>query len=119
MQHPDVLIVGGGVVGAAIFHELAGDCATMLVDRARVAHGCTAWSGGIVRCFHDDPVLSDRAVIGLQYYRQFATHTGIGVPFVESGFIFVAEPKRLDWSRFAEMMDALDLYDLACRLGYV
>lgn len=99
MRQPDVIIVGGGVIGAAIFHEMAGACAAMLVDRARVAQGCTAWSGGIVRCFHDDPTLSDRAVVGLHYYRQFKARTGIDIPLVQTGFIFVAKPARADWSR--------------------
>lgn len=99
MWNANVIIVGGGVIGAAIFHEMAGECTALLVDRAKVAQGCTAWSGGIVRCFHDDATLSERSIIGFHYYKQFGARTGIDIPLVQTGFIFVPKPARADWSQ--------------------
>jgi glycine/D-amino acid oxidase-like deaminating enzyme len=99
MSYPEVLIVGGGVIGAAIFHAFSTECSTTLVDRARAAQGCTAWSGGIVRCFHDNPRLSDRAVVGLKYYSTFEKRTGVAAALSRIGFLFFPRPSRQDWSR--------------------
>ncbi|WP_340377106.1 FAD-dependent oxidoreductase [Streptomyces sp. SS7] len=91
----DVIVVGGGVVGTAVFHELAArGVRVTLVERDRVGLGTTAWSGGIVRCHHDDPVLSDRAVAGWRYFRRFAEHTGEPATFHTSGFLYLPAPDR-------------------------
>ncbi|MGW2492854.1 NAD(P)/FAD-dependent oxidoreductase [Streptomyces sp. NPDC001606] len=96
----DVVVVGGGVVGAAVFHELADRGArVLLVERDRCGLGTTAWSGGIVRCYHDDPVLVERALTGWRHFRDFAARTGIDVPFTESGFLYVPHPDRHAYAR--------------------
>ncbi|WP_329379758.1 FAD-binding oxidoreductase [Streptomyces sp. NBC_01351] len=98
----DVVVIGGGVVGAAVFHELADrGVSVLLVERGRAGLGTTAWSGGIVRCYHDDPVLTARATVGWRYFRDFAARTGIEVPFVESGFLYVPHPSWLAHARAA------------------
>jgi glycine/D-amino acid oxidase-like deaminating enzyme len=95
MRSYDVVVVGGGVVGAAIFHALTRDGhAVALVDRRRLGMGCTAWSGGVVRCFHPDPTLSDKAVFGWTYYRDFEAQTGIHCPFVRSGFLYFPDESK-------------------------
>jgi glycine/D-amino acid oxidase-like deaminating enzyme len=96
----DAVIVGGGVVGAAVFHELADRGASVfLVERGRGGLGTTAWSGGIVRCYHDNPELIERALVGWRYFRDFGARTGIDVPFTESGFLYVPHPDRLEHAR--------------------
>ncbi|AOT60666.1 MULTISPECIES: NAD(P)/FAD-dependent oxidoreductase [Streptomyces] len=85
----DVVVVGAGVVGAAVFHELAArGVAVTLVDERRGGSGTTAWCGGVVRCYHDTPELTDRALYGWRYFHAFARHTGFDVRFHTCGFLY-------------------------------
>ncbi|WP_436942774.1 NAD(P)/FAD-dependent oxidoreductase [Streptomyces sp. SudanB66_2053] len=94
------MIIGGGVIGAAVFHELAErDVSVVLVERSRGGLGTTAWNGGIVRCYHNSTTLVERALVGWRYYRDFGTHTGIDVPFTESGFLYVPHADHLQHAR--------------------
>ncbi|MFB7510648.1 NAD(P)/FAD-dependent oxidoreductase [Streptomyces broussonetiae] len=96
----DAVIVGGGIMGAALFHELAGrNRKVLLVEQDRIGLGTTAWSGGIVRCYHDDPVLVDRSILGLSFYREFSRRTGIHVAFNRTGFLYIPHPSRLEHAR--------------------
>ncbi|MFB7505309.1 NAD(P)/FAD-dependent oxidoreductase [Streptomyces broussonetiae] len=100
VHRADVVVVGAGVIGTAVFHELAARGARVtLVERDRAGLGTTAWSGGIVRCYHDDPALSDRAAAGWRYFRDFTGHTGEPAAFHTSGFLYLPAPERVDPSR--------------------
>lgn len=95
----DVIVAGGGIVGAATFFELASrGHAVTLIERNVVASGATAWSGGVVRLTHDDSESADRAVYGWRFYRSLAARR-IGVPFNESGFLYFPKPERRDFAR--------------------
>lgn len=95
----DVIVAGGGIVGAATFFELAsrGHSVT-LIERNVVASGATAWSGGVVRITHDDPESADRAVYGWRFYRSLAAR-GIDVPFHMTGFLYFPRPERREHAR--------------------
>ncbi|MFF4489517.1 NAD(P)/FAD-dependent oxidoreductase [Streptomyces sp. NPDC001544] len=96
----DTVIVGGGIIGAALFHELADRGARVcLIEQDRVGLGTTAWSGGIVRCYHDDPVLVERAIQGLTFFRSFAEQTGTRAEFIETGFLYIPHPSRHEQAR--------------------
>ncbi|MFG2906708.1 NAD(P)/FAD-dependent oxidoreductase [Kitasatospora sp. NPDC048286] len=96
----DAVVVGGGIVGAAVFHELADRGARVcLVEQDRTGLGTTAWSGGIVRCYHDDPLLVERAIQGLSFFRNFAERTGIHADFIESGFLYIPRPSMREQAR--------------------
>jgi sarcosine oxidase, subunit beta len=84
------IVVGGGVIGAAIFHELSKiyNENVLLIEQAKLANGSTGRSGGIVRCFHLESYLSDLAFEGFEYFSQFEKHTGISCPFNQTGFIW-------------------------------
>ncbi len=95
----DVIVVGGGIVGAATFFELASrGVAVTLLERNVVASGATAWSGGVVRLTHDDSESADRAVYGWRFYRSLAER-GIDVPFRETGFLYFPKPDRRAFAR--------------------
>jgi glycine/D-amino acid oxidase-like deaminating enzyme len=106
MTRAEVVVVGAGVVGAAIYHELtAAGRDVVLVERNSVASGTTAYSGGVIRCTHDTIELTDAAITSWHYYRDFAAHTGIVVPFVETGLLYFPSPDRQDHAR--SMVDRL------------
>src|SRR3954447_22252258 len=83
-----VVVVGGGIVGATAFDALvsAGHDVT-LVERAIVAGGITAWSGGVVRCLHAaDAELSQHAIAGLRHYQALEG-------FQKTGFLYFPAPE--------------------------
>lgn len=89
----DVLVIGGGILGAAVLHELATHGLRVgLVERGVVAQGCTAYSGGIVRVFHADDRLSDIAAESYAYYKNFETHTGERCSLTQTGFLYFPAP---------------------------
>src|SRR5436190_403138 len=95
----DVIVAGGGIVGAATFFELASrGYDVTLVERNVVASGATAWSGGVVRIMHDDPVSADRALYGWRWYRSLRER-GVDVPLHETGFLYFPRPERRAFTR--------------------
>lgn len=97
----DVIIVGGGVIGAAIFNQLTNQSANkvLLIEKSRFGHGSTGWSGGIVRCYHPDTTLADMACEGDQYYRQFKQNTGLACSFNECGFVYFIYPDQEEYAQ--------------------
>src|SRR3990167_5444001 len=97
----DILIIGGGVIGASIFYHLVRDgYRVTLLEKNNIASGCTKASGGIVRCFHLDSSWCDKSVYGSRYYRAFQQHTGQSIDINPCGFIFIP---HLDNFHLAQM----------------
>lgn len=96
----DILIIGGGVIGASIFYHLARDGHRVtLLEKNNTASGCTEASAGIVRCFHLNPSWSDKSVYGSNYYRAFQHHTGQSIDIKSCGFIFIPHQDNLHRSK--------------------
>jgi sarcosine oxidase, subunit beta len=97
----DVIIVGGGVVGAAIFNRLTRQATSkiLLIEKSRFGQGSTGWSGGIIRCYHPDSTLADMACEGDQYYRQFEQRTGFACSYHECGFLYFIYPNQEEYAR--------------------
>jgi glycine/D-amino acid oxidase-like deaminating enzyme len=96
----DCIVVGGGVLGSAVSFALAeSGLHTLLIERGRVGSGATGWSGGVVRCFHEDQVDTARAIEGWHFYSQFRARVGEDVTFVRTGYLYFpkvrdAQPMR-------------------------
>jgi glycine/D-amino acid oxidase-like deaminating enzyme len=71
-NHPDVVVVGAGIVGAAIARELTERGAAVgVADQARtVAAGATGLSGGMVRAYDPDPAVGELAGMSLRRYAE-------------------------------------------------
>lgn len=97
----DVIIVGGGVIGAAVFNQLTRQSTnkTLLIEKSRFGQGSTGWSGGIIRCYHPDTTLADMACEGDRYYRQFKQHTGFACSFNECGFLYFIYPDQEEYAK--------------------
>jgi glycine oxidase len=98
MTHPDVLVVGGGVVGAACARALAGCGASVeLLDDGTRPGAATSASAGILAPFadahQDDPVLTLK-IRGRDLYREIVPElrdeTGIDAHLWTSGIMHVA-----------------------------
>jgi glycine/D-amino acid oxidase-like deaminating enzyme len=74
----DIIIVGGGISGCAIFYELSRSTSlkVMLLEKNCIASGSTAQSGGFIRKFNTDAYLRRLADDSFDYYQHFARHVG-------------------------------------------
>lgn len=85
---PDILVIGGGVIGlvGAFTLQRAG-LNVGLVEARRIGAGASGWAGGIVRRLHDDCTDVDRAAAGLRILRDLRRAIGVDVPFHETGYV--------------------------------
>jgi len=93
----DVLIVGGGVIGASALYQLTtlGCRSVALIDRGDFATGATARSSGIVRTHYSVPINVEVARASLRMFEELPgllddpeAHSGL----VKSGYLIVAPP---------------------------
>ncbi|MDF2867463.1 MAG: abo, partial [Gammaproteobacteria bacterium] len=93
LNDADIIVVGGGIMGCAIFHTLV--CQTnysvLLVEAQEIAGGCTGQSGGFLRIYHDDPRLTALAAQGFNYYQTYAEHTQASCQFQQTGYLLVSD----------------------------
>ena len=92
----DVVVVGGGVMGASIACHLAERGAdVLLLERRHLCSGPTRHSTAIVRLHYTQPLLVQMAALGLDVYRTFEDRYGTSAGFTHCGMLFgVAEAER-------------------------
>lgn len=93
----EVVIIGGGVMGASAAFQLARRKAgrIVLVERATVGAGPTARSIGIIRLHYSYEPLIRLAVRGLELFTHFEALTGATADFTRTGFLLLATPQQL------------------------
>ena len=91
----DVVIVGGGIEGAAAAWALAqrGVTDVVVVERNTVGSGMTGKSSGIVRCHYGVSSLAAMATIGLEVFEKAEEIFGTDIGFRQTGYVVgVGEP---------------------------
>jgi sarcosine oxidase subunit beta len=94
----DVVIVGGGIEGAAAAWALArrGVTDVLVVERSTVGSGMTGKSSGIVRCHYGVSSLAAMATVGLEVFERpqdFLGEQVTDIGFRQSGYVVgVGEP---------------------------
>ncbi|WP_319449925.1 MULTISPECIES: FAD-binding oxidoreductase [unclassified Mycobacterium] len=91
----DVVIVGGGIEGAATAWALAerGVTDVLVVERNTVGSGMTGKSSGIVRCHYGVSSLAAMATVGLEVFEHAETLFGHDIGFRQQGYVVgVGEP---------------------------
>lgn len=88
----DVIVVGGGVMGAATAFNLAnlGVKKVLLLERDRVCSGDTLKSCAIVRTHYSNPTTCRMACIGRDILADFDNRVGGASGFVNSGYVIFA-----------------------------
>lgn len=97
MTTADVLIVGGGCIGAAIAYHLAvlGAGSVTLLERRALGSGTTAQSSGIVRQHYSSPTLARMAQRSLAIFEHFDEAVGGDVGFRRTGLLIGARATDL------------------------
>jgi glycine/D-amino acid oxidase-like deaminating enzyme len=85
----DVVIVGGGIEGAAAAWALAerGVTDVLIVERNTVGSGMTGKSSGIVRCHYGVSSLAAMATVGLEVFEHAETLFGHDIGFRQHGYV--------------------------------
>lgn len=95
-----VVIIGGGVVGASVLYHLAkaGWSDTLLIERAELTAGSTWHAAGGVHTVNGDATLSRLQQYTIQLYREIEEESGQSCGLHLTGGIMLAgTPERLDW----------------------
>ena len=91
----DVVIVGGGIEGAAAAWALAerGVTDVVVAERNTVGSGMTGKSSGIVRCHYGVSSLAAMATVGLEVFEKADDLFGTDIGFRQTGYVVgVGEP---------------------------
>lgn len=85
----DVLIVGGGLEGAAAAWALSqrGVTDVVVAERNTVGSGMTGKSSGIVRCHYGVSSLAAMAAVGLEVFEKAAELFGTDIGFRQTGYV--------------------------------
>ncbi|HEY6102495.1 MAG TPA: FAD-binding oxidoreductase [bacterium] len=85
---PDVIIVGGGIFGAAAACFLTERRLNVLVLEGReIASGATGWTSGIIRVHYSNEPEARLALLSRTYFREWSEAIGGTAGFRETGFL--------------------------------
>lgn len=99
MSRPDVIVAGGGIVGAAIAYQLArrSDLSVLVADKGSgPGEGSTGASSAICRQRYSHPQVIRLARHGQQAYHDWSAFTGLTEP--RSGLVVTGVAWLMDWS---------------------
>jgi|GEM_PF-5016139 len=98
MKQFDVIVLGGGIVGASILYRLTekhvGKC--LLVEKSEIAGQTTQASAGMVRVFHSDPLLAQMSAETVRFLNQFPE-----APYHRTGSVSILSESQ---ARYAEKL---------------
>ena len=101
----DVVVVGGGIVGASVAYHLAcaGEQDVIVLERASVAAGTSWHAAGLVSRGRATHFLTKLASYGVDFYRELGDRSGIEVGLRQPGSLLLARTgERLRELRYAD-----------------
>lgn len=92
----DIVIIGGGVMGASIAYHLArrGGINVTLLERQALGNGTTGRSGAIVRQHYSNDFTIRMARDSLSFFQHFSELVGGDCGFVTTGMLVIADEKH-------------------------
>ncbi len=100
-----VVVIGGGVVGASVLYHLtkAGWTDVVLVEKAQLTAGSTWHAAGGMHTLNGDPNVARLQQYTVNLYREIEAESGQSCGIHLPGGIQLADtPERLDWLRMAQ-----------------
>lgn len=99
-----VVVVGGGVVGASVLYHLAkaGWTDVMLLERAEYTAGSTWHSAGGMHTLNGDPNVAKLQQYTIDLYSKIQEESGIDASMHITGGVALADtPERMDWLKMS------------------
>lgn len=88
----DVVVIGGGITGAAAAHYLAEreetEAVTLLEQGENLGHGSTPRAVGGVRSMYSTPVHVELSLASRPVWRSFESELGFSIDYRENGYLF-------------------------------
>ena len=104
-SHTQVVVIGGGVVGASVLYHLtkAGWKDVVLIERAELTSGSTWHAAGGMHTINGDPNVAKLQQYTINLYKEIEEISGqsCGV-HVTGGLMLAATPQRLDWLKMTQ-----------------
>ena len=97
-EQADIVIIGGGVMGASIAYHLArqGSSKIVLLERQGLGNGTTGRSGAIVRQHYSNEFTARMAKESLAVFQQFDDRVGGDCGFVTTGMVVMIDEAGAD-----------------------
>jgi dimethylglycine dehydrogenase len=103
-SHAQVVVIGGGVVGASVLYHLAraGWTDVVLVERRELTHGSTWHAAGGMHTLNGDPNVAALQKYTVELYREIEAESGreCGI-HLTGGLVLADSPERMDFLRMA------------------
>ena len=104
-SHAQVVVIGGGVVGASVLYHLtkAGWKDVVLVERAELTSGSTWHAAGGMHTINGDPNVAKLQQYTIGLYKEIEAISGqsCGV-HISGGLMLAGTPERLDWLKMTQ-----------------
>ena len=104
-QHAQVVVIGGGVVGASVLYHLtkAGWTDVMLLERRELTAGSTWHAAGGMHTLNGDPNVARLQQYTIQLYEEIQRVSGQDCSIHLPGGLMLADTEvRMDWLRMAQ-----------------
>src|SRR3989304_496437 len=96
----DAIVIGAGVMGASIAHNLSQrGLKVLILERQTVAVGATGASSGLVRMHYDIEVDAALAWQRFHFFRNWREQIGGECGFKRTGFLQIVSPEKNDQLR--------------------
>ena len=99
-----VVVIGGGVVGASVLYHLtkAGWTDVVLVERTELTAGSTWHSAGGMHTLNGDPNVAKLQQYTIELYKEIEEGSGQDCGIHITGGVMLADtPERMDWLRMS------------------
>ncbi len=97
-SHAQVVVIGGGVVGASVAYHLAnlGCRDVLLLERSKIGSGTSWHAAGNMETYRADPLIGEMIAYAVDLYPQLERETGQALGWRQSGRVmYTADPARM------------------------
>jgi sarcosine oxidase, subunit beta len=105
-HHPEVVVIGGGIMGSSTLFELTRRGVDALLLEADPSFGGrdSSKTAGFIRTHYSNPEVVRMAIRGREIFRDFPSLTGAAPVFHDIGYAFLSSPETLEQARLNTAM---------------